>query len=388
MRINILLPSLGVTGGIRVVLEIANRLQGPHDVRIYVPLIPPDARYRRASLLEKVYDAGLDAQYRLRQGTDVEWMDVSPPIDRCLSYDAVASPLLNRRVRDADVTVATSWETAYAAARLPASAGETYYFVQHYEIWPVWNDLDCWRMAEKSEDPPSLAMVDVVPDDPYLRRYKARVDGSYELPLNLVITSDWEREVMNRLGQEPVGAVPYGVDSDLFFPDGETDSPTLLALYRGSAEKGDREAIAAFERLHRERADIDYLMFGLEEGDEIPEFVEFHRDPPQSALRQLYSRADILVYPSWVEGYGMPPMEAMACRTTVVSTDVGAVRDYSPEDAVEFVPVRDVDSIVRSVETLLDDPETLAEKQERCYREIQQYTWDATAEAFEAALDS
>lgn len=129
-------------------------------------------------------------------------------------------------------------------------------------------------------------------------------------------------------------------------------------------------------------------MFGPTYRDELPDFVDFYEDPAQETIRDLYSRSDILVYPSWVEGYGMPPMEAMACRTAIVSTDVGAVREYSPQKAVSFVPIRDSGAIVNAVNKLLGNPDELEHQKSACFEYIQQFTWEQATPDFESLLET
>lgn len=381
MKINILIPVLGPSGGIRVIYEITNRLQERHDVVLYYPALPPRTRILKG-VSSTVYSA---ASAFKRTFSHADWMEVNAPIKKVPCFNKGCQPLLQRQIRDADVLVATSWPTAYTAHELPPSKGKPYYFMQHYEIWPIWDELSCWKKPEEFSGPPSVAMADVTPEDPYLSRYKRLVDESYSLPLDIIYTSEWEAKVLSRLGESAIGSVSYGIDKELFYPSVSSDQTGILALYRNSPEKGDEQAISAFKRLHERYPDIEYLMFGRKKSKSIPRFVNFYEDPSQETIRALYSLSDIFVYPSWVEGYGMPPMEAMACGNAIVSTDVGAVRDYSPEDGVEFVPVRDVNAIVNSVEELLSS-DRIERMKKSNINHIQQYTWEQTATQFESAI--
>ena len=54
----------------------------------------------------------------------------------------------------------------------------------------------------------------------------------------------------------------------------------------------------------------------------------FYERPSDDELAELYSSADIFAFPSHIEGFGLPPLEAMACNTPVVTTDCLGVRDY------------------------------------------------------------
>jgi glycosyltransferase involved in cell wall biosynthesis len=172
-----------------------------------------------------------------------------------------------------------------------------------------------------------------------------------------------ERGSPQRIRSRPSWKIKYGIDFDTFYPDsiGEDSKTTVLALYRNLKEKGDKQAVESFKHLHQRHSEVNYVVFGTEDNPDIPEFVEFHKDPSQKSIRELYSQADVFVYPSWVERYGMPPIEAMACKTAVVSTDVDAVREYSPENYVKFLPARKAGPLVAAVEMLLDNPKRIEE---------------------------
>jgi len=389
MKINAILPHFGTSGGIRSVIEITNRLiDRGHEVTLLTSHTPPMLPHRMNGSLERIVRFAHGAVTRI--GDDLDWLPVKAEKRKVPHLEPRFDGTLERWIPDADCTIATAWETAYPTATLGPLKGRKFYFVQHYEIWPLWNDPGCWEAAAELDGRPSVNMASIEPDDPKLSGYKELVDGSFDLSLDHIITSEWEEAVLDTLGHDHRGKVKYGVDLDTFYPDAgpEDDATTILALYRNSPEKGDRQAIQSFQRLHETHLDANYLMFGTEETADVPEFVEFHEDPSQDAIRRLYSRADVFVYPSWVEGYGMPPMEAMACRTAVISTDVGAVREYSPEEQVRFVPARETAPIVSAVEDLLANPDEVEEMKDECYDYIQQFTWEAATDQFERIVTS
>ena len=87
------------------------------------------------------------------------------------------------------------------------------------------------------------------------------------------------------------------------------------------------------------------------------------------------------------EGFGLPPLEAMACGAPVVLTDSGGVRDYARhEDNCLLVPPRDPQALAAAMLRILTDP-VLAD----CLRRAgppttARFTWEAAVDRFEAAL--
>jgi glycosyltransferase involved in cell wall biosynthesis len=83
---------------------------------------------------------------------------------------------------------------------------------------------------------------------------------------------------------------------------------------------------------------------------------EFH--PDDATLRRRYSTSAALLYPSRYEGFGLPPLEAMACGCPSVTTAVGAIPEYAADrrDAL-LVPVGAVGAMVDRLEEILRDRE-------------------------------
>ncbi|WP_284944673.1 glycosyltransferase family 4 protein [Acidisoma cladoniae] len=95
-------------------------------------------------------------------------------------------------------------------------------------------------------------------------------------------------------------------------------------------------------------------------------------------LRALYENAACLLFPSRYEGFGLPPVEAMACGCPVVASAGGAVQEICGEDALYFdndAPV----SIVRAVERLLDETGLADTLKARGLARAASLSWDASA---------
>ncbi|GGL91362.1 glycosyltransferase family 4 protein [Nakamurella endophytica] len=101
-------------------------------------------------------------------------------------------------------------------------------------------------------------------------------------------------------------------------------------------------------------------------------------------LSALYSGAHAFLYPSLVEGFGLPLLEAMTAGAPVVASDIPVFREVA-EDAALLVPVDDTQAWVRAVHEL-DDPATRARLAEAGYARADAANWDRSTAALAAAL--
>jgi glycosyltransferase involved in cell wall biosynthesis len=350
-RITFLLPHVGVAGGVRAVLEIADRLVGMgHTVRILYPEIVMSSRRNR--LLRHFPGA---RPFLLRNPEGLSWHRTEAEVQRVSDLEADHVP-------DADALIATSWHTAERAASFPPSKGERFYFIQHYEVW----------------------------DGP-----RSRVDRTWRQGFHRIASSEWlARLGRERFGIEEMDVVPYGVDMETFRPDpeGETrrggERLRVGLLYHPEPWKGVGDGLEAIRRVGSRGIEVRPVLFGTcPRGADVPEGAEYHHDPPQQQLRVIYSSMDLYLCPSHEETGPLMVPEAMACGTPVVSTDVGNVSLWTEGGKrALLVPPRDVDALSAALERALCDS-GLREELAREGREyIQHFTWDRTAGLFERAL--
>ena len=107
-------------------------------------------------------------------------------------------------------------------------------------------------------------------------------------------------------------------------------------------------------------------------------------DPAE--LPAVYNLARVLAHPAWYEGFGFPPLEAMACGTPVVVSD----RSSLPElvgDAGLLAPADDAEAWRRALEKVIEDPDLAADLKRRGIVRAAQFSWSRSANLTWRAVD-
>ena len=353
MRITFVLPTVSMAGGIRVVGIYAQELmERGHDVCLISP--PP----QRLPLRDKVRSWLKGAVWPGHPSRLPSHLDKLDLDHRILN---IWRPITDDDVPDADVVIATWWETAEWVNRLRREKGAKVYFIQHHEVFP--------HLSSRSRE-------------------------TYRLPMHKVVVAQWLKETMiNEYDDLVVGVVPNSVDHSQFFAPvrGKQHAPTVGLLYGSAPFKGVDLSVKALRLVGKSIPGLQTVCFGSESVRpdlDLPDRAEFFFDPPQDEIRNLYARCDVWLTASRSEGFNLPAMEAMACRTPVVSTRTGW-----PAEAVKsgwngvLVDVDDVHALANGLEWVLTrneaDRRTLSTN---AYATVSTSSWKDSAAMFERAL--
>jgi glycosyltransferase involved in cell wall biosynthesis len=108
--------------------------------------------------------------------------------------------------------------------------------------------------------------------------------------------------------------------------------------------------------------------------------VRFFGFVPDHTLSALYRMASVFAFPSLYEGFGLPPLEAMACGTPVVTSKISSLPEVVG-DAALLVDPYDVNDIAHAMARLLDDSELHANMVLRGRRRVQHFSWERSVKA-------
>jgi glycosyltransferase involved in cell wall biosynthesis len=337
-------------GGIRVIALYAERLmQRGHEV--CVVSTPHVVRLRR-----KVKSLVLHGRLPEQEPSYFEGTRINHRV-----LESVR-PVTDDDVPDADVVLATYFTTAPGVLRLSHSKGAKAIFIQNYEM-------------EEGKPNPDL-------------------DASWRMPMHKITISKWLVDLAReKFGDTVVSHVPNSVDLNQFnaVPRRKQPVPTVGLLYNTFSLKGLDTSLNAIKRIAATVPELRVIAFGAEQPGfrfPLPASAEFHCRPRQDTLKDLYARCDVWMCGSNVEGFHLPPVEAMACRCPVVSTRVGGPLDIIEEGVNgHLVDVKDAAALADRVLSVLTAPEERwREMSDAAYATATRFSWDDATGLFEQAL--
>jgi glycosyltransferase involved in cell wall biosynthesis len=172
---------------------------------------------------------------------------------------------------------------------------------------------------------------------------------SYYLPFEIITVSSWIKE---QIGRDDIAVIPNGIDLDTFYPTNNRPSkPMVGAIGRQNPIKG-LEIFLAAANLLPDDIEIHVLS---DQTLELPPFIQHIKPMHDRSIREFYQSCTVFVFTSSIEGFGLPPLEAMACGTPVITTDCGGVREYANEQNCILVPPGKPEAIADAVNRLLAD---------------------------------
>jgi glycosyltransferase involved in cell wall biosynthesis len=211
------------------------------------------------------------------------------------------------------------------------------------------------------------------------RAYRKLVYGWTVRKSRLVITISEHaaRTLAERLDvpEEKLRPIHLGIDHERFRPGPEEREPFLLYPALGWPHKNHPLLFEALALLRRTYPELELVLTGYEGA--APEGVRVVGRVLPDELARLYRTASALVFPSLYEGFGQPPLEAMACGCPVAASNVTSLPEVCG-DAARFFNPRSAEAIAVAVEDVLAHPD---EWRRKGFARAAQFTWEATARA-------
>ncbi|MEO1151610.1 MAG: glycosyltransferase family 4 protein [Pseudomonadota bacterium] len=267
---------------------------------------------------------------------------------------------------NADIIIATWWETAEWIRDLGPEKGRKVYFIQGYEpLYPG---------APEPE----------------------RVRETYRMPFAQIGVCRWlcDKVEADNTGPNTQSCVlvENGIDLDRFraVERSRNTPPVVGYMYSSATFKNPGLAIATLATLEKQMPELEFLVFSAQEpvaDHRFPARTRFVKRPAQADIPKLYADCDAWLVTSDHEGFGLPIIEAMACGTPVISTEAGIAAQAVTADNGFLSAERTPGALAAGVETILTDtPENWAHLSRNARVTAERFTWARASAAFEAAL--
>ncbi|WP_248928728.1 glycosyltransferase family 4 protein [Paenibacillus hamazuiensis] len=362
-KINFVVPPLDVnkfSGGIWCIMQYADGLaKKGHDVEIY-PMLPSDEpkwykgsakiivskKSTRVSEALKIMPYLINCvlkrdKNKIKSSIQAFVEKLSLIEHKILPYElkkALTLNYLRNNLRNADVTMATSFETALPV--LLYGRGKKFYFIQHFEPY-FKNETENPLLAEKE------ALL------------------SYNLGLNIIANSPWlKSKVEEYNSNSKIDLCENAINHEIFYGSPKiADENKIVKIIsyggRNAEWKGFKEMAEAVKisRHHLSEYTIEWYVYGdalLPPNNEIASYKSLGFLKPEQ-LAEAYKQSDILLSASWYESFPLFPIEAMACGLPVITTQYGTESYAIHEETAQIVEARNPENIANGLIKLIKD---------------------------------
>lgn len=265
-KIIFVLPETTLSGGIRVVFEVANGLK----------------------------HRGFDTEV-WSLTSEVVWESQSLLVKQFRSYAALQKALSLEQA----IKVATWWETADVVLLASINNGLPVQFVQEFETWFYSDDAAA----------------------------RAAVVSSYRPEFHYITTADFQLHELEEIGIKAT-KIPVGYDDTIYkqLAGVKRDEATILAVGRSFFQKNFQMTAAAWKLLPEDKYRLE--LFGNEPNIIRGKNIDYSIFPSNEQVNSLLNKATVFVQTSLHEGFSLPILEAMAAGCPVITTDSHGNRDF------------------------------------------------------------
>jgi len=271
--------------------------------------------------------------------------------------------ILKKAIPECDINIATYHPTASVVYE--SGKGKGYSCVQHDETIFVENSKE-----------------------------KQKVRDSFKFNLKPFVVSHWLKDFVEETYQKPTFYVGSATNQKSFTPQNNKEEKTVSAILTGVYWKGDDDLIKAFEIINKKVKGVKFKIVGNKQAainlliknkiklDNL-EFYDFF--PGDSfELRDFYSSSTVFVFASHLEGLGVPPLEAMGCKTACVITDCLGIRDFSKNNNNSLVvPIKNPEKIANATVKLLENKKLRNKIEKNATKTAKNWSWEKVVDRME-----
>jgi GT2 family glycosyltransferase len=318
-RVIFVLQSFGLSGGIKNIFELANRL------------------YKQGFAVE-IW--GIDHNtppWHVEEGLKVRSFK---------NYERLISVLSEEEA----IKVATWWETAFPVWLSSVKKGIPVYFISEFETWFYPNDV--------------VAQSTVV--------------SCYRKEFRNITISSYNLDELKAIGLTAT-IIPCGYDDATYkvVPGIEREDNVLLAVGRSFFQKNFEMTFKGWKMLGEKRPNM--WLYGFEtEIEKRDSRITYFTKPSNEEVNELQNKATLFVQTSRHEGFCLPILEAMAAGCPVICTDAHGNRDFSFDGKnCLMVEQDDAEGLSKAIEKMLSDKDLRERLSGEALKTVKDFQWDA-----------
>jgi len=349
LKISFILPGLIKIpiGGVKVIYRYAEELAKlGHKVSIFSPI-------REGYHFHHLLKAGIVTIRDCWHEVENKPYYNTPP---GVKHHIIPLPSL-KHISDGDAIIATGWQTAYWVDSFPPEKGTKFYFIQNHET--------------------------------YLGNERT-INSTWTLPLKKIVIAHWLKKTAEKMGERAYGPIPNAIDPDELYitnPIGNRSS-IISMLYHRLPIKGAHYGIEALEKVKESNPNLKATIFSSRTPRiTIPNWITLEIRPDIDQLREIYNASAIFLHTSHREGWGLPPMEAIACGCSVVAMANDGIQEYiTHNESGMLSSIGNVNAMIQNIQYLLDNPKERVRLAHTGHKKINEYSWKKNAKQFEEIL--
>lgn len=155
----------------------------------------------------------------------------------------------------------------------------------------------------------------------------------FSLPASVVSCSSVVSKILSMKYNKNSVVIPNGIDTSFYYPQLRENNDDVNILLVGNPQlrfKGFQLALDALNIVYEEgyKFNVNWVCQSIPNAKGVKYPINFIKMPSQEQLAKIYRSSDIFIFTSWYEGFGMPPLEAMASGVSVISTKCGGVESF------------------------------------------------------------
>lgn len=328
MKINIIIPFKRLSGGIKVIYQYAEYFyQQGYDVICYLPMI----------------------SYRGKN--DSRLLQLKASISNTLKpekwfknhFKIKIVPLINNIfIRNADIIIATSWQTAYDVNKLSNLKGKKIYFVQGYETFN----------GETN-----------------------KVENTYKFDMKIVTVSNSLKKRLLKFNKN-IEVIYNGIDPDFFNKNIKKSDliKNITFLYHEEKYKGTEDGLYVAIKLHEQYPDLVFNVFGRKIHKKLPDYFHIYENPSRYELIELYKKTDIYIFTSRIESWGLPIIEAMANKCLVIGRRIGALEEIGNDN--NCIIVNDKIEMLQQIKNIIENRIEIKNYQINAFETSKELLWE------------